>query len=137
MSNFYNVLGLVTILVLLISAIYSAALDLGLADDVLKSNGWGPILTKEYFKELFFSPLWLLAAFFFSKANSHDYSSWKKQKHRIEGYLYKKDTVQTRDILKFLVNEYSIQDEYSSVADDRNRMINEAAALSADELKIE
>ena len=137
MVAFYKLLGVAITALLFLSATYSAVMDLDLVDEVFNLGSWSPIFSKEYFKDLFFSPLWLLAAFFFSKANSHDYMNWKKQKNGIEGHLMGKEQVFVKDILKFLVDEYSIEGEYAAAEEDRQNLKTDSESLNNEDLRVD
>lgn len=136
MSFIYKVAAWVIVLVLTISATYSLLTDSGLIKEI-SNNGLGVILSKAYFKDFFFTPLWIVAGFLFNLANRHESQQIKKQKSDLLAFLKgKKEDVKVVEVLDFLHEGYDHVKDYIERDRKRKKVIEDSSSIPDEQLRI-
>ncbi len=132
----YNTLAWIIVLVLAASAGYRMFLDVGLLSEV-QVEGMGVLLSKTYFKDFLFTPLWVVAGFLFSLANRKQLENAKEQKSNLLAFLRGKgETVKVVEVLEYLHNTVNPAEDYRKRVADKVRIIADSEAVTDEQLKV-
>jgi len=136
LSLVYNILAWLIVAVLAASAAYSLLTDVGLIEQIT-NDGLGVILSKTYFKDFFFTPLWIVAGFLFNLANKKESQQIKKQKSDLLAFLKgKKEDVKVIEVLDFLHDGFNPIQDYRDRTKKRDKVITDSDNVPDEQLRV-
>ncbi len=136
LSLLYKTAAWVIVCVLILSATVALAKDSGLRSELIEGN-LAPLFSRDYFKDLFFTPLWIVAGFLFNLARKTEYDLIRKQRFELMAFLKgKKEKVEVIEVLDFLHNGYDPDKEYWNRKKQQRDVIKQSGEIQPSDLKI-
>lgn len=129
-------LGVLIVGVLIASAIYSLRQDVTFLPDLTHNNSWSVLFEREYFKNLFFSPLWILSSLLFAYASRADYKEWKERRSNLLMFLKDKDEVHSKDVEDIILDGFDAKKERRKREREARKIAKKAKGVTSEEQKV-